>query len=151
MAARNPAAPVPITRTLATLLRNDKPGIATRPLWTTPAGRPHRRPKLSLSQDAPGTVGPRPPIDPTGHAAPHHSLDPAKTADTQAPVGITQPSTFPTASEATIRLTLRAFVYRSSWSPPVIIAGRMVTVDDCGGAHWVLIQYMRPRVPGDLV
>jgi hypothetical protein len=43
-------------------------------------------------------------------------------------------------SEAMVRLTVRAFVYRSSWSPLVIIAGRVVTVDDAGGAHWVLIQ-----------
>ena len=34
------------------------------------AGRP---PKLSLSQDAPGTAGPRPRTDPAGRAAPHHS------------------------------------------------------------------------------
>ena len=47
-------------------------------------------------------------------------------------------------------MTLEVISCRSSRSPPFITAGRMVTVDGLGGAHWVLIQYARLCLPGGL-
>ena len=51
-------------------------------------------------------------------------------------------------SSVRLSMTLEFISCRSSRSPPFITAGRMVTVDGLGGAHWVLIQYARLCLPG---
>ena len=53
-------------------------------------------------------------------------------------------------SSVRLSMTLEFISCRSSRLPPFITAGRMVTVDGLGGAHWVLIQYARLCLPGGL-